>query len=313
MFRTWGTRVLGSLALIVIVPSLTFLLQSLTPVDIGRSILGLGATEEQVDAYNHQLGLDRPVLVQYWDWLTGFAHGDLGTSYTSGDTVTNILGTRLPVSLSLIVGSLLVFTAAGLVLGVFSARGGGVTGRVIDLVSSAGIAIPNFWLGVILVSLLAVKTTVFPATGYVPFATSSGDWFKSLVLPVVALSFAGITAVAKQTRDQMMVALTSPYIRSLRVNGVPERSLVYRHALRNAAGPTVTVLGLIFVGALSGSVVVENIFVLPGLGSQAVTSATQHDLPVIQGIAVYFTVIVVIVNVLVDLAIPFLNPKARAR
>ncbi|MEU4242569.1 ABC transporter permease [Actinoplanes sp. NPDC026619] len=313
MFRTWGTRILGSLALIVIVPSITFLLQSLTPVDIGRSILGLGASQDQVDAYNHQLGLDRPFLTRYWDWLTGFAHGDLGTSYTSGEAVTTMLGARLPVSLALIIGSLLIFTVVGLLLGVLSAGGGRIVGRVVDVVSSAGIAIPNFWLGVILVSLFAVKTTILPATGYVPFAAGPGDWFRSLVLPVVALSFAGITAVAKQTRDQMMVALTGPYIRSLRANGVPERSLVYRHALRNASGPTVTVLGLIFVGALSGSVVVENIFVLPGLGSQAVTSAGQHDLPVIQGIAVYFTTIVVVVNVVVDLAIPFLNPKARAR
>jgi peptide/nickel transport system permease protein len=174
-----------------------------------------------------------------------------------------------------------------------------------------GIAVPNFWLAVILVAAFAVTLPLFPATGYVFFSDSPQLFFASLVLPVVALAFAGITAVAKQTRDQMKLAIASPWARTLRANGASELSILYRHALRNSAGPVITVAGTIFVGALSGSVVVENIFVLPGLGSQSLQSALQADLPVVQGIAVYFTLIVVVVNVVIDIATAILNPKVR--
>lgn len=312
MLRRVGLRVLGSLALLIVVPAITFLIQSLTPNNVAASILGLGATKPQIAALNHRLGLDQPTIVRYFEWLGGSLHGDLGNSYVTNQAVTTILAPRIGVSLSLVIGALVVFTIVGLLLGVLATNQNRVVGRIIDIVSSAGIAIPNFWLGVILIGIFAVQLNVLPATGYVPAATDPGLWLSSLVLPVIALAFGGITAVAKQTRDQMLLALESPYIRSLRANGVSDHSLTYRHALRNAAGPTVTVLGLIFVGALSGSVVVENIFVLPGLGSQAVQSATQHDLPVIQGIALYFTIIVVVVNVLIDIVIPILNPKVRA-
>jgi peptide/nickel transport system permease protein len=264
-----------------------------------------------VNAFNQRLGLNRPLVIRYFHWLGGAVHGNLGVSYTTGQSVQSILAPRLGVSLSLIIGSLLVFTVVGVILGVLSATRGRVVGRVIDGVSAVGIAVPNFWLAVILVSVFAVKLSLFPAIGYVPFSQGPRLWLGSLVLPVIALAFAGITAVAKQTRDQMLLAAASPFTRTLRANGASEFSLVYKHALRNAAGPVVTVLGIIFVGALSGTVIIENIFVLPGLGSQALQSALQADLPVIQGIAVYFTVIVVIVNVLVDITSAVLNPKVR--
>ena len=163
----------------------------------------------------------------------------------------------------------------------------------------------------LLVAAFAVALPIFPATGYVFFSDSPPLFFLSLVLPVVALAFAGITAVAKQTRDQMLLAIQGPWARTLRANGASEFSIIYKHALRNAAAPVITVIGTIFVGSLSGSVVVENIFVLPGLGSQSLASALQADLPVVQGIAVYFTIIVVVVNVLIDIATTILNPKVR--
>jgi peptide/nickel transport system permease protein len=300
------------LILLIVVPAVTFLVQSIVPVNEAAAILGIGASKSQIAALNHQLGLDQPAIVRYGQWFVGSLHGDLGTSYVTNQSVTEILAPRIGVSLSLVVGAFLVFTVVGILLGVVATTPNRIVGRIIDVVSSAGIAIPNFWLGVLLIGLFAVQLNLLPATGYVPAGTDVGQWIASLVLPVIALAFAGITAVAKQTRDQMLIALASPYIRTMRANGMRERSLTYRHALRNAAGPTVTVLGLIFVGALSGSVVVENIFVLPGLGSQALQSATQHDLPVIQGIALYFTIVVVVVNVLIDIAIPLLNPKVRA-
>lgn len=312
MIKTLGLRLIASLVLLIAVPTVTFWLQAITPGNVAQQILGIGASKSAIADLNHQLGLDRPVWQRYLDWLGGFFRGDLGTSYITHDSVSGELGGRLGVSLSLIIGAFLVFTIVGVLLGILSTTGGRIVGRVIDVVSTAGIAIPNFWLAVLLIGIFAVQLNVLPATGYVPPDQDAGAWISSLVLPVIALAFAGITGVAKQTRDQMIVSLASPYARSLRANGASEPSLIFRHALRNASGPVVTVLGLIFVGALSGSVVVENIFVLPGLGSQAVLSTTQRDLPVIQGIAVYFTIIVVVVNVVIDVVNTLLNPKARA-
>ena len=245
------------------------------------------------------------------NWLARAATGDLGSSYTNGQSVQQILAPRLSVSLSLIIGALVVFTIVGVVIGVLSATQGRVVGRLLDVVSTVGIAVPNFWLAVILIAVFAVGLPLFPATGYVFFSDSPYFYFLSLVLPVVALAFAGITAVAKQTRDQMLLAIQSSWARTLRANGASEFSIVYKHALRNAAAPVITVVGMIFVGSLSGSVVVENIFVLPGLGSQSLASALLADLPVVQGIAVYFTIIVVVVNVVIDIAATILNPKVR--
>lgn len=312
MIKNLALRLLGSLVLLIVVPTVTFFVQAVVPTNIARSLLGVNATQSQVDALNKQLGLDQPLIVRYFQWLGGALHGDLGVSYNSSEPVQSLLAPRLGVSLSLIIGALIVFTVVGLLLGVLSATGNKVVGTVVDTVSTVGVAVPNFWLAVILIAVLAVQLNVLPATGYVDPSFSPSLWLASLVLPVIALAFSGITAVAKQTRDQMLIAIESPYTRTLRANGASELSLVYKHALRNAAGPVVTVLGIIFVGALSGTVIVENIFVLPGLGSQALQSTLQKDLPVIQGIAVYFTVIVVIVNVLIDVVTAILNPKVRA-
>jgi peptide/nickel transport system permease protein len=312
MLKNILPRLVGSLVLLFVVPTITFFLQGLAPATtVAKTVLGVSATRAQINAFNVRLGLDQPLVSRYLVWLGGAVHGDLGASYTNNQAVSSILAPRLGVSLSLIVGSLLVFTIVGVILGIASATGGKVVGQVVDAISTIGIAVPNFWLAVIMVTLFAVELLLLPATGYVTFASNPGMWLASLVLPVVALSFAGITAVAKQTRDQMLIATNSPFTRTLRANGASEFSLVYKHALRNAAAPVVTVLGTIFVGALSGTVIIENIFVLPGLGSEALEASLQADLPVIQGIAVYFTVIVVIVNVLIDLVNTLLNPKVR--
>ena len=311
LFGNLASRIFGSLALLIVVPTITFFIQGIAPTNVARGVLGLEATPEMIADFNHRLGLDQPLIVRYLNWLARAATGDLGSSYTNGQSVQQILAPRLSVSLSLIIGALVVFTIVGVVIGVLSATQGRVVGKILDVVSTVGIAVPNFWLAVILIAIFAVALPLFPATGYVFFSDSPYFYFLSLVLPVVALAFAGITAVAKQTRDQMLLAIQSPWARTLRANGASEFSIVYKHALRNAATPVITVVGTIFVGSLSGSVVVENIFVLPGLGSQSLASALLADLPVVQGIAVYFTIIVVVVNVVIDIAATILNPKVR--
>ena len=163
----------------------------------------------------------------------------------------------------------------------------------------------------ILVQLFALRFSVFPAIGYVSLGESVSGWFHSMVLPVVTLSVSGIAVVTKQTRDAMRDVLGRPFIRTLKSNGVPQRSIIFKHALRNAAIPVVTVIGLVFVGILSGTVLVEGVFAVPGLGGLAVSAASTSDVTLIQGIVVYFTLIIISVNLVVDVLYGFLNPKIR--
>jgi peptide/nickel transport system permease protein len=311
LLRIVANRLLLSLPLLLIVSTLTFLLEALIPGDVARTIVGPQGTEAQYLQLKHSLGLDQSLLTRYEQWLGSVVHGDFGASLFNQEPVTTLLNSRLSVTLSLVLGSTLLAAIVGMLLGVAAALRADVAGTAIDVLSMVGLAIPNFFLGLILVAMWAVAIPLFPATGYVAFDESPVDWARSLVLPVLTLATPGIAVVAKQTRDSMRTVLERPFIRTLRASGLPRRSVIFKHALRSAAIPVVTVLGLIFVASLGGTVLVESVFAMPGLGGLAVQATTQHDLPLIQGVAVYFTVFVVVVNLLVDLAYGWLDPRVR--
>jgi peptide/nickel transport system permease protein len=296
-----------------VVSVLSFVLVSLTPGDAAREILGADATPEAYRSLRHALGLDQPLWEQYWTWLGHAVHGDLGVSLFTGEPVTQAIGERLPVTLWLISGALLVMLVVGVTLGVFSAVRGGTLGRFVDALGLTGFALPPFWVAAELIALFAVKWRFFPATGYVPITQSPSKWILSLMLPIAALALHGLAAVAKQTREAMLDALGSEYVRMAWANGISPTSIVYRHALKNAAIPVVTILGLQAVALLGGTVLVESVFALPGLGQLAVTASIQHDLPLVQGVVVYFTVIVVVINLVIDLAYSWLNPRVRTQ
>jgi len=304
-------RLILAIPLLFIVSFLSFALVALTPGDPAVSILGSYATKAQDAALDRQLGFNQPVLVQYGRWLGKMAHGNLGTSLASAQSVTTELNSALGVTLCLVLGATLVTAAGGVALGTLSAIRGGAVGRVTDAVAMLGFAIPAFWLGLVLRDLFAVRWHLVPATGYEPFTQSAAGWAESLILPVATLAAAGMTGIAKQTRDSMRDTLARDYIDALRADGVPEWRIIARHALRNAAIPVVTMLGTFFVGLLGGTVLVESVFAMPGLGSLAVTATTEHDLPVIVGVAVYFAVGVVVVNLLIDVLYGWLDPRAR--
>lgn len=313
MLRLVLRRLALSVPLVGVITLLTFLLQSVAPGDTARTLLGVNYTPAAHEELRHELGLDRPVLVQYGDWLAGALRGDLGTSPITGLDVGAEIGNRLAVTLSLIVAATVVAALAGIALGVLSAVRQGWLGRAVDVLSLAGLGLPNFWLGLVLVSLFAVALPLLPATGYVPFTDSPGGWARSLVLPVATLTVAAAAVIAAQTRDAMLAALRQDFVDTFRANGASNRSVVVRHALRNAAIPVVTVVGLVFVSLVSGTVLVEAVFAMPGLGGLAIQAATQHDLPMLQGVALTFTLIVVVVNLLVDLTYGWLDPKVRVR
>jgi len=300
-----------SVPLLFVVSTSTFLLIALIPGDIARTIAGPQATDQQYLALKRSLGLDESLPIRYWHWLEQAVHGNLGASLFFQQSVTSLLNSRLPATATLVIGSTLLAAIIGVGLGIGGAILRGKAGKVVDVIALVGLAIPNFFLGLLFISWFAVSLRVFPATGYVPISQSVSGWLRSVVLPVVTLAVPGIAIVAKQTRDSMRDVMARPFIQTLRASGISRRSIVFKHALRSAAIPVVTVLGVVFVGALSGTVVVESVFALPGLGGLAVQATTQHDVPLIQGVVVYFTVVVIIVNLLIDLAYGWLDPKVR--
>ncbi|MFD4509127.1 ABC transporter permease [Streptomyces sp. NPDC058457] len=312
MWRTSGMRIVQAVPLLLFVSALTFVLQLFIPGDAARSIGGLNASPEAVAALRHRLHLDQPVWVRYWEWLKDAVHGDLGQSISSNESVSGSLNTRLGVTLSLVIATTLLALVIGVVLGMASARGGRITRVTADVASIAGMTIPAFWVGLLGIWVFNTQFGLLPANGYVFFGTSAGGWLRSLVLPVTALAFALVTVIAKQTREQFADVLNRDFVRNLRANGVSERSILFKHALRHVSVTVLTVAGNNLIGLLGAAVVVEELFGLPGLGSAAVTAASSGDIPVIQGVAVYFTLIVVALNLLVDLAVGWLNPQAVA-
>jgi peptide/nickel transport system permease protein len=290
---------------------LSFVLLSLVPGNAAEQILGFSASKARVAALEHQLGLDRPLWTQYWRWLMHALHGDLGNSIFIGNPVGPTIVQRLPVTLSLILGAIIVMPGIGITLGIYSAVRGGIGGRVVDTFALVGFALPSFWFGAILIEFFAVKLHLFPAIGYVSFAQSPSEWLRSLVLPVIALSIGGIAGFSKYTRDATLDVLASEHIRIAHADGMPPHRILFIYALKNTGLRVVTMIGLLTIGLLGGTAFVETIFALPGLGNYLVTGVQQEDVPVVQGVTVVFTLIIIFVNLITDLAYSWLDPRVR--
>jgi peptide/nickel transport system permease protein len=279
--------------------------------DIARKLLGETASPEIVARKRLELGLDRSWFEQYREWLTSFLRGDLGRSWRSGQQVTDSIVDRLDVTLSLVFATVLLTAVLATVLGVVAARRGGWVDSVIQVLSVLGLAIPGFLIALWLVVVFAVQLGWFRATGFTPIGESFPDWVRSVTLPVIALSIGAIAAVAQQVRGSILDQLGRDYVRTLRSRGLPLNRVLYRHVLRNASGPALAILGLQFIVLLGGAVFVEQIFALPGIGQLTITSALASDIPVVMGLVVWMAVIVVVVNLMIDLAQGALNPKVR--
>ena len=311
MLRVIRRRLLLSVPLILVVTFLSFLLEALTPGSEAATILGTAASPAQLRALTLRLGLNHPFYVQYWNWLVNVLHGDLGRSAISDVPVSSTLNGNLPVTLFEIGGAVLMALVFGVALGVAGAVSTGRLGKLFDTVAQAGLAIPPFWLGYLLVLLFADRLRLLPAVGYVSPSTSVSRWAESLLLPVVTLGVAGVALIAKQTRDGMLDVLNRPFVDALRARGLSRRSIVFRHALRAALPNVVTLTGLYVISLLLGTAVVENVFALPGLGNQVVQATTAHDLITVDGVALYFTLIVVVVFTIADVANAWLSPRQR--
>ena len=215
------------------------------------------------------------------------------------------------VTLSIVIGATLVSAILSVVLGVLAARRGGWIDGIVQFLSLIGFAIPGFLIALGLVLVFAIELHWFKATGFVPLTTSFTGWIASVTLPIVALSLGAIATVAQQVRGSVIDAMSRDYVRTLRSRGLSSTSVVYKHVLRNAGGPALAVLAVQFIGLLGGAVIVEQVFAIPGMGQLTVKATTQGDIPAVMGLVIVFAIIVVIVNLLIDLAQAALNPKVR--
>jgi len=304
-------RIAGGVVLVVVVATATFLLLSLTGTNVARNILGETASPSQVAAKNHELGLDETLVVRYGHWISRAVHGDLGQSWFTGDPVNQSLVNTLPVTLSIALVGMLIALILSIALGTVAALRGGWVDRAVQFASVLGTAIPSFLIALVLAVVLAVQLGLLPATGYVALGTSGAGWLQSIILPSVALAVGATAATAMQVRGALIDVLRADFVRTLRSRGLSTRSVVYKHALRNAAPPALTVLGLQFIGLIGGAVVVEKVFGLPGIGTLANSAAVRGDAPVLLGTVVVTVVVVVAVNLLLDIAYGWLNPKVR--
>jgi len=304
-------RSVSGVILIVAITVIAFTLLYLGSGNIARSILGQNATDEVVAQKAAELGLDRPLPTQFWGWLSSAATGDIGRSWFTGQLVSVQLSSRLSVTLSIVIGSIILTALFSVVLGIVAARRGGAIDGTVQFFSILGFAIPGFLIALFLVLLFAINLQWFKATGYIPITQSFTGWLSSVALPVVALAIGGVATIAQQVRGSIIDGLSRDYVRTLRSRGLSSNRVVYKHVLRNAGGPALSLLAVQFVGMIGGAVIVEQVFALPGIGSLTVQATAQGDIPVVMGIVVVTAIIAVVVNLLIDLAQAALNPKVR--
>jgi peptide/nickel transport system permease protein len=304
-------RLGAGILLLFVITTITYTLLYFSSDGIAQNILGEFATPEQIALKQAELGLDQPLAVRYLDWLGGAVTGDFGRSWFNSEPVVSALLNRLPVSLTIVVGALIISAVLAALLGVAAAIKRGWIDRAVQLLSLAGDALPSFVVGIVLVTSLAIQAKIFPATGFVPFADNPALWIMSIALPITALVFQLVAQAAQQFRSAIIDVRRRDFVRTLRSRGISEREVVLKHVLRSAAPAALTILSLQFVGLLGGSVIIEQIFALPGVGPLAVASTTQGDIPVVMGVVVYTVVMVILVNLVVDLVNGWLNPKVR--
>ncbi|MEV8511689.1 ABC transporter permease [Dactylosporangium sp. NPDC051484] len=312
MLRFAGKRLLAAIPLLFIVPFLVFALINFAPGDPAYALAGDNPTPERIAMIRHSLGLDEPMFVRYGQWVWAAMHGDLGVSFMSDQNVTDLILRRASTTVSLVVVAMVIAVVFGMGFAILaSLRPNGILDRVVNWVSSIAIAIPAFWFGIVLASLFTVSLRLFPAFGYRPLSDGFDTWLSFLVLPGLALGLLPAAEVALQLRSSLGTVLKSDYILNAEARGLSRLSVVLKHALKNASVPVVTVLGFRVSEVLAGSVTLEIIYSMPGLGRLAVDSVLARDVPVLLGFVLFSTTVVVLVNLLVDISYGYFNPKVR--
>lgn len=309
LFRRIGSFILTLIAVSVVV----FAVMNVLPGDPALTILGLDATEDALAALRDQLGLNDPLLQRYGAWVAGALRGDFGVSHSFKVPVSDLIAERLPMTLSLAVAGMVFTVLLALVMGVGAAANHGKAGDWgVMFLSQLGIAVPAFWLSILLVLLFAVKLRWLPPGGF-PGWDEPALAVKSLILPTVALALVQSAVLARVTRSSILEVMRQDYVRTARASGFSRHRVLWRHVLPNALVPIVTIVGMQFAALVTGTIVIENVFYLPGLGRLIFQSIANRDLPTVQALVMLFAAIVVTTNFIVDLAYLLIDPRLKAR
>ncbi len=302
-------RVAITVPVLIAMSVVVFLIIRLVPGDPVRTMLGFRATDANVAELRSQLGLDRGLFIQYVSWARGVLRGDLGADIISGAPLSELLWQRLPVTLELTGLSMLVAIAVGVPLGVWSATGGPVLRRLTEGFVVLGISVPDFWLGIMLVLLFSSVFVLLPPSGWVPFSQDPVGNIRHMILPVLTLAVGEAAYFLRTTRSAVAGVMSRPFVTFLRAKGISHHNIVFRHALRNAGPSIVTVIGIQVGVLLGGAIIVESLFALPGVGRLVVTGITQRNYPVVQAGVLAIATIFIVVTLLTDLVVGWLDPR----
>jgi len=306
MIAYLGRRVIQSLLILLGVSLITFALLYLLPADPVRQIAGRSATPQTVESIRQQLGLDQPFVVQYWHYLTRLVSGDLGRSYIQRSEVTELIVSRLPASLLLMVGAILCELLIGLSMGLIAAvKRGTTTDQTLMVASFVGVSAPQFVVGLLLLYVFAVRLSWFPIGGY-------GTW-RHLVLPSLTMGILGAGWYARMMRSSMIDVLRQDYVRTARAKGLARGAIIFRHALPNAILPVIAMIGIDIGIFMGGIVVVESVFGWPGIGQLAWQAIQRVDIPIIMGVTLVSALAIVLGNLLADIIAPFIDPRIKLR
>ena len=305
-------RIGQSIIVLILVTVLVFFVMHLMPGNPVQIYLGETATPEQIEYYTKEFGLDKPVYVQYFKWIEGLFHGEMGYSIAFSKDVTELLPERIMTTLSVTVPAFIIAIVFGVTLGVLAAtHRGRFLDSLISVFANIGIATPVFWVGILLVYILALKLKILPVQGYTPLSEDFVDGIRKLIMPVIVLSLGHTASIARQTRSAMLEVISSDYIRTARAKGLKARAVTLRHGLRNALVPIVTLLGMSVGGLIGGTVLIEQLFVIPGVGSMMMTAILNKDFMVVKNVVFIIAVFVMVCNLLVDILYGYIDPRIR--
>jgi peptide/nickel transport system permease protein len=305
-------RVLATIPVIGVVAFFVFSLLYLTPGDPAAVIAGDIATVADIERIRQKLGLDQPFLTRFWSWASAVLRGDLGISIFTNLPVTQLIGQRVEPTLSLALCTLVMAVTAAVPMGVLAAwKAGKIVDRLVMLFSVAGFSIPVFVLAYLLIYLFAIDLDWLPVQGYTPLREGFWPWLRHLIMPSMALGTIYIALIARTTRAAMLEVLSQDYVRTAHAKGLAPTVVLMRHALKNAAVPIVTIVGIGVGLLISGVVVTESVFAIPGIGRLTVDAILRRDYPIIQGVILMFSAVYVLVNLLVDLSYRFFDPRIQ--
>lgn len=307
-------RIILLIITVALVSVITFAVFQILPGDPVRTMLGTEADETQIENLRNELGLNRPLYEQYFDWIKGLFTGDLGDSIRFSMPVSDLLMERLPVTLSVASMALLITVLVALPLGIFvSRRQNKFTDVALSSITQLGMAIPSFWLGMILILYIGMNVDFFRINGYIPWSESVKGALSTLILPALTIAIPQIAVKFRYVRTSMLEQMQLDYVRTIRSKGLPEKLVVYKHILKNALIPILTIFGLITAEVVAGTIIVEQVFALPGVGQLLITSISYRDFPLVQGIVMYITIAVVFINFVVDILYSVIDPRVRLR